>query len=99
MNTSELLEKIAFNVIQGRVEAEDDGFDPGLEGRPAVTELVTEALDKNIDPKKILMESLTESMETVGDKFEKKGNLELALNATLNTTARILQPSLLDFLR
>jgi flagellar hook-associated protein 3 FlgL len=25
--------------------------------------------------------------------------LELALNATLNTTARILQPSLLDFLR
>ncbi|MBW2643355.1 MAG: corrinoid protein [Deltaproteobacteria bacterium] len=72
MNTSELLEKIAFNVIQGRVEAEDDGFDPGLEGQPAVTELVTEALDQNIDPKKILMESLTESMETVGEKFEKK---------------------------
>ncbi len=71
MSTSELLEKIAFNVIQGRVEAEDDGFDPGLEGRPAVTELVTEALDQNIDPKKILMQSLTESMETVGDKFEK----------------------------
>ena len=72
MNSSELLEKIAFNVIQGRVEAEDDGFDPGLEGRQAVTELVTEALDKNIDPKKILMESLTQSMETVGEKFEKK---------------------------
>ncbi|MBW2202464.1 MAG: corrinoid protein [Deltaproteobacteria bacterium] len=72
MNTSELLEKIAFNVIQGRVEAEDDGFDPGLEGLPAVTELVTQALDQNIDPKKILMESLTESMETVGEKFEKK---------------------------
>jgi len=71
MNTSELLEKIAFNVIQGRVEAEDDGFDPGLEGRPAVTELVTEALDQNIDPKKILMESLTGSMETVGEKYEK----------------------------
>jgi len=72
MNTSELIAEIAFNVIQGRVEAEDEGFDPGLEGRPGVTELVTEALDQNIDPKKILVESLTQSMETVGDKFEKK---------------------------
>ena len=70
MNPSELLEKIAFNVIQGRVEAEDEGFDPGLEGQPGVTELVNEALNQNIDPKKILMESLTESMEIVGEKFE-----------------------------
>jgi len=50
MDTSELLEKIAFNVIQGRVEAEDEGFDPGLEGQPGVTELVNEALNQNIDP-------------------------------------------------
>jgi len=70
MDTSELLEKIAFNVIQGRVEAEDEGFDPGLEGQPGVTELVNEALNQNIDPKKILIESLTESMEIVGEKFE-----------------------------
>ncbi len=70
MGTSELLEKIAFNVIQGRVEAEDEGFDPGLEGQPGVTELVNEALNQNIDPKKILIESLTESMEIVGEKFE-----------------------------
>lgn len=71
MDTSELLEKIAFNVVQGRVEAEDEGFDPGLEGQPGVTELVNEALNQNIDPKKILIESLTESMEIVGEKFEK----------------------------
>ena len=70
MNPSELLEKIAFNVIQGRVEAEDEGFDLGLEGQPGVTELVNEALNLNIDPKKILIESLTESMEIVGEKFE-----------------------------
>jgi len=70
MDTSELLEKIALNVIQGRVEAEDEGFDPGLEGQPGVTELVNEALNQNIDPKKILIESLTESMEIVGEKFE-----------------------------
>jgi len=71
MDTSELLKKIAFNVVQGRVEAEDEGFDPGLEGQPGVTELVNEALNQNIDPKKILIESLTESMEIVGEKFEK----------------------------
>jgi len=71
MDTSELLEKIAFNVVQGRVEAEDEGFDPGLEGQPGITELVNEALNQNIDPEKILVESLTESMEIVGEKFEK----------------------------
>jgi len=31
---------------------------------------VNEALNQNIDPKKILIESLTESMEIVGEKFE-----------------------------
>ena len=35
-----LIEKIAFNIVQGRVEAEDEGFDEGFEGQPAVTELV-----------------------------------------------------------
>jgi len=43
MDQNELLEKIAVNVVQGRVEAEDEGFDDGFEGQPAVTELVEEA--------------------------------------------------------
>ncbi len=71
MSEKELLEKIAENVIQGRVVAEDEGFDEGLEGRPAVTELVKDALDQKIDPKTIVLESLTGSMETVGEKFDK----------------------------
>ncbi|MEA2109305.1 MAG: corrinoid protein [Pseudomonadota bacterium] len=71
MDTNELLEKIALNVVQGRVEAEDEGFDQGMEGQPGVTELVTEALKQDIDPKRILMESLTNSMQKVGEKFEK----------------------------
>lgn len=70
MDNQELLEKIAFNVVQGRVEAEDEGFDPGLEGEPAVTELVEQALEKGIDPKEVVLASLTESMEEVGRKFE-----------------------------
>ncbi len=70
MKTNELLENIAINVVQGRVEAEDEGFDEGFEGRPAVTELVEEALEKGIEPEKILLEGLTASMAVVGEKFE-----------------------------
>ena len=72
MDKQELLDKIAFNVIQGRLESEDEGFDPGLEGRPGVTELVRAALEQSIDPKEIVVASLTKSMETVGKKFENK---------------------------
>jgi len=71
MDKKALLEKIAFNVIQGRVEAEDEGFDEGLEGQPAVTELVKDAIKDGTDPKSILLEALTESMEVVGEKFER----------------------------
>ena len=42
MQKQDIIEAIAFNIIQGRVEAEDDGFDEGLEGKPAVSELVQE---------------------------------------------------------
>lgn len=68
--SSELLEKIAINVIQGRVEAEDEGFDEGFEGQPAVVELVEEAINKGIAPGDILIKGLTASMEDVGRKFE-----------------------------
>ena len=68
--SSELLDKIAINVVQGRVEAEDEGFDEGFEGQPAVTELVEEALEKGLDPSDILIKGLTASMEEVGRKFE-----------------------------
>lgn len=67
---SELLDKIALNVVQGRVEAEDEGFDDGYEGQPAVTELVEEALEQRVKPGDILVKGLTVSMEEVGKKFE-----------------------------
>ena len=71
MNEKELLEKVAYNVIQGRVEAEDEGVEEGLEGQPAVTELVSEAVDNGVDAKTIVLEGLTKPMEEVGKKFEK----------------------------
>lgn len=70
MDKKELLEKIAFNVVQGRLEAEDEGFDPGLVGQPGVTELMEDALEQGLEPKEILMGPLTTSMELVGEKFE-----------------------------
>jgi 5-methyltetrahydrofolate--homocysteine methyltransferase len=70
MNEQEIIEKIAFNVIQGRVTAEDEGYDEGLEGQPAVTELVEMAIEKKIDAKKLVIDALTGSMETVGQKFD-----------------------------
>lgn len=71
INDQALIEEIAFNIIQGRVVAEDEGFDAGLEGKPAVTELVKEAIKNGIDPKAIVIDALTESMEFVGEKFER----------------------------
>lgn len=71
MQKQELLEQVAFNVIQGRVEAEDEGFDEGLEGKPAISELVEEALQQGLEPKAIVLEGLSEAMETVGEKFER----------------------------
>jgi len=70
METKELLEKIGFNVIQGRVNAEDEGFDEGFEGQPGVVELVKEAIADEVDPKVIVVEGLTKAMEVVGEKFE-----------------------------
>jgi 5-methyltetrahydrofolate--homocysteine methyltransferase len=70
MNDHEIIEKIAFSVIQGRVTAEDEGYDEGLEGQPAVTELVQMAIERKLDPKRVVIDALTGSMEQVGEKFD-----------------------------
>lgn len=70
MNEKEMIEKIAFNVIQGRVTDEDEGFDEGLEGEPGVTELIEMAIENNVNPKELVLGALTGSMETVGERFD-----------------------------
>ena len=70
MNENEFVEKIAFNVIQGRVEAEDEGIEESLEGQPGVTELVEQAIEQGVDPKRIVLEALSGPMEIVGQKYE-----------------------------
>jgi 5-methyltetrahydrofolate--homocysteine methyltransferase len=98
MAKEELLKRIAFNVVQGRVEAEDEGFDDGLEGQPGVTELVNQALEDGVEPKEIVIESLTKSMEEVGEKFERDEYLipdMLASAECVGVAMDILSPHLL----
>ncbi len=98
MDKQELLKAIAFNVVQGRVEAEDEGFDDGLEGKPGVTELVNQALEDGVEPKEIVIESLTKSMEEVGEKFERDEYLipdMLASAECVGVAMDILSPHLL----
>ena len=70
MSNEELLNRIAENVIQGRVEAEDEGVDEGYEGQPATTELVKQALDEGLDPKEIVLKGLSDPMDKVGELFD-----------------------------
>jgi len=98
MDKQELLKAIAFNVVQGRVEAEDEGFDDGLEGQPGVTELVNEALENGVEPKDIVINALTKSMEEVGEKFERDEYLipdMLASAECVGVAMDILSPHLL----
>jgi len=98
MQNQELLEKIAFNVIQGRLETEDEGFDEGLDGQPGVTELVEESLSQGLDPQAIVLEGLTKAMETVGKKFEREEYLipdMLASAECVGAAMDILSPHLM----
>ena len=98
MDNKTLIEKIAFNIEQGRVEAEDEGFDEGLEGQPAVTELVKKALETGVDPKAIVIDGLTRAMEIVGEKFEREEYLipdMLASAECVGIAMDIMSPHLL----
>jgi 5-methyltetrahydrofolate--homocysteine methyltransferase len=99
VHKEELIEKISFNVIQGRIDKEDEGFDEGLEGQPGVIELVQEALEACVDPKSIVLKGLTESMEIVGEKFEQEEYLipdMLASAECVGGAMDILNPHLVE---
>jgi 5-methyltetrahydrofolate--homocysteine methyltransferase len=98
MDDKTLIEKIAFNIVQGRVEAEDEGFDEGFEGQPAVTELVEKALETGVDPKTVVIDGLTRAMEIVGEKFEREEYLipdMLASAECVGIAMDIMSPHLL----
>jgi len=70
MNNEEFLTEINKNVILGRVDKDDEGFDGDLEGQPGVTELVETAVEQGVPVDRILSEAISPAMETVGGKYE-----------------------------
>jgi 5-methyltetrahydrofolate--homocysteine methyltransferase len=70
MEISTLIDDIRTNVIQGRVNSEDEGFDEGFEGQPATVELVEKALAEGADIRALIVDGLTGAMNVVGERFE-----------------------------
>jgi hypothetical protein len=70
--TDDIVDGIKQNVIQGRMDKEDEGFNGEMLGQPGVKELVQQALDEGVDPSRIVVGGLTEAMKIVGEKFEAK---------------------------
>lgn len=93
----DIIERVKQNVIQGRIDKDDEGFDGGMVGQPGVKELVQQALDDGVNPRRIVMEGLTEAMKIVGQKFEAKEYFipdMLASAETVGAAMDILAPSL-----
>ena len=96
---SDILEKIKRNVIEGRIDSEDEGFDGDMEGEPGVIELVQQALDQNIAPGDILNKAVSPGMEIVGQKYENGEYLipdMLAAAECVSEATKILEPLLME---
>lgn len=92
-----ILEKIKENVILGRIDEEDEGFDGDMEGQPGVTELVETAIEEGLNPGDIIKKGLHPGMEEVGRRFEKGDYLipdMLAAAECVGEAVRILEPML-----
>jgi 5-methyltetrahydrofolate--homocysteine methyltransferase len=99
MNVDELLIEIRTNVILGRVDESDEGYDGDRIGQPGVSELVNEALDNGVPVKRVLSEALSDAMEVVGKKYETREYLipdMLASAECVGTAMDILEPQLVD---
>ena len=68
--TENIIEAIRENVIQGRVNIDDEGLEEGTVGQPGVTELIEEALTSGISVTDIINQGLTAAMGIVGRKYE-----------------------------
>jgi len=70
--TEDIINLIRDNVIQGRTNSEDEGLEEGMAGQPGVCELVTEAINSEINIADIIDRGLTGGMKVVGERFESK---------------------------
>ena len=95
----EIVDLIKENVIQGRVTSDDEGLTAGMVGKPAVSELVEEALASGVSVSDIINDGLTASMEIVGKKFESEEYYipdMLASAEAVGAAMEIMEPQLAE---
>jgi len=95
--TDNKIDLIRENVVQGRVNQDDEGMNEDMVGQPGVTELVKEALSSNINVQHIITHGLTEGMNIVGKKFESREYFipdMLASAEAVGVAMEILEPHL-----
>ena len=95
--SEDIISLIRENVIQGRVNADDEGMDEGLAGQPGVNELVEKALAEGVSVADIINKGLTAGMSEVGKKFEAKEYFipdMLASAEAVGSAMEILEPHL-----
>ena len=88
---------IRENVIQGRVNQDDEGLDEEMVGQPGVSELTNKALELGIGVQHVINEGLTEGMDVVGQKFEAEEYFipdMLASAEAVGAAMEILEPHL-----
>jgi 5-methyltetrahydrofolate--homocysteine methyltransferase len=71
MTEGDIIERLKENVIQGRKTQDEEGIDEALSGTPGVVELTHLALERNIQPAKMI-NTLTAGMRVVGEKYSSK---------------------------
>jgi 5-methyltetrahydrofolate--homocysteine methyltransferase len=92
------LEEIKKNIIAGRIDSSDEGFDGDMEGQPGVVELVEAALQHKVAATDILTGALNPGMEEVGSLFEREEYLipdMLASAECVSEAMQLLEPELL----
>lgn len=96
---SDILEQIKKNLVDGRVDSEDEGFDGDMAGQPGVKELVQKAIEEGVSPVDMLTKSLNAGMEEVGRLYESGEYLipdMLASAECVNEAMAVLKPLLVD---
>lgn len=68
----DILMLIQENVVQGRINQDDEGIDEEMMGQPGVIELIEQALTEGKTAQDIINNGLTAGMKIVGQKFEAK---------------------------
>jgi len=97
MVADELIREIKTNVVMGRVDSSDEGYDGKMEGKPGVSELVRDAIKQDISGKR-LIDALSDAMVTVGEKYDSGEYLipdMLAGAESVGTAMDILEPHLI----